>query len=49
MQHKQYESFEIFREAVDDLLEFLRKERGTVDLQPLFFRLTDAEIFRPER
>jgi cytochrome P450 len=40
LQHKQYESLEIFREAVDDLIQLVRDANGTIDLQPLFFRLT---------
>jgi cytochrome P450 len=40
MQHKQYESLEIFKEAVENLIECIQKERGTVDLQPLFVQLT---------
>jgi cytochrome P450 len=35
----QYKDFEIFRDAVDDLINALPSE-GVVDLQPLFFRLT---------
>jgi cytochrome P450 len=38
--HRQYEDLEVFREAVDELLEALSLEVGVVDLQPLFFRLT---------
>ncbi|KAH4054852.1 hypothetical protein HBH70_047010 [Parastagonospora nodorum] len=37
---KKYESLDIFREAVEDLIECIQKECGTLDLQPLFFRLT---------
>lgn len=37
--HKQYKDLEIFRESVENLLEAL-PSRGTVDLQPFFFRLT---------
>jgi cytochrome P450 len=40
LQHKQYESLEIFREAVDDLIQLVRDANGSIDLQPLFFRLT---------
>lgn len=39
-QHKQYENLEVFRPAVDDLIDRLQESSGTVDLQPLFFRLT---------
>ena len=39
-QHKQYEDLEVFRPAVDDLINRLQESSGTVDLQPLFFRLT---------
>ncbi|KAL8666552.1 MAG: hypothetical protein Q9202_001350 [Teloschistes flavicans] len=37
--HKQYENLELFQEAVDNLIGVL-PEKGMVDLQPLFFRLT---------
>lgn len=37
---KQYADLEIFREAVDDLIDNIPKEGGVIDLQPLFFRLT---------
>ncbi|KAI1082173.1 cytochrome P450 alkane hydroxylase [Whalleya microplaca] len=38
--HNQYESLDLFREPVDDLLRALPQEAGVVDLQPLFFRFT---------
>jgi len=38
--YRQYEDLEVFKEAVDELLDALPKERGVVDLQPFFFRLT---------
>lgn len=37
--HKQYEDLDIFRGAVDNLIDVIPRE-GVVDLQPLFFRLT---------
>jgi cytochrome P450 len=37
---KQYADLEIFREAVDNLINYIPKEGGAIDLQPLFFRLT---------
>jgi len=37
---KQYADLEIFREAVDNLIDNIPKEGGIIDLQPLFFRLT---------
>jgi len=40
LQHKQYENLEVFRTAVDDLLDIVQRSNGVVDLQPLFFRLT---------
>ncbi|KAF1843674.1 cytochrome P450 alkane hydroxylase [Cucurbitaria berberidis CBS 394.84] len=40
LQHKQYESLEVFRTAVDDLIHLVQQSNGTIDLQPLFFRLT---------
>ncbi|KAF2280400.1 cytochrome P450 alkane hydroxylase [Westerdykella ornata] len=40
LQHKQYENLELFRPAVDDLIQIIQESKGTVDLQPLFFRLT---------
>jgi cytochrome P450 len=36
----QYQNLDHFREHVDNLLARLPAERGTVDLQPLFFSLT---------
>jgi cytochrome P450 len=38
--HKQYESLDVFRNAVDDLIAAIPANGGVVDLQPLFFRLT---------
>jgi cytochrome P450 len=42
--YKQYEDLEVFKQAVDDLLDTIfdavTKHGGIVDLQPLFFRLT---------
>lgn len=40
LQHKQYESLELFQTAVDDLIQRIEGSNGPVDLQPLFFRLT---------
>ncbi|KAH8725091.1 cytochrome P450 alkane hydroxylase [Phaeosphaeriaceae sp. PMI808] len=40
LQHKQYETLEVFREAVDDLISLVQENDGVIDLQPLFFRLT---------
>ncbi|ORY14147.1 cytochrome P450 alkane hydroxylase [Clohesyomyces aquaticus] len=40
LQHKQYEDLEVFRQAVDDLIGLVEECNGTIDLQPLFFRLT---------
>lgn len=40
LQHKQYESLEVFRGAVDDLVQLIRDSKNIIDLQPLFFRLT---------
>ncbi|KAL9021456.1 MAG: hypothetical protein Q9185_001353 [Variospora sp. 1 TL-2023] len=37
--HKQYDDMALFQEVVDNLISVL-PEKGTVDLQPLFFRLT---------
>lgn len=37
---KQYTNLEIFREAVDNLIDNVPQGGGVVDLQPLFFRLT---------
>ncbi|PVH90348.1 cytochrome P450 alkane hydroxylase-like protein, partial [Periconia macrospinosa] len=39
-QHRQYETLDIFRTAVDDLIQIMRDSNGIIDLQPLFFRLT---------
>lgn len=38
-QHKRYDDLELFQEVVDNLISVL-PEKGMVDLQPLFFRLT---------
>ena len=38
--HKQYDDLEVFKEAVDDLIEVISQEDRAFDLQPLFFRLT---------
>lgn len=38
--YKQYDNLEVFREAVDNLIDIISQEDGVVDLQPLFFRLT---------
>jgi cytochrome P450 len=40
LQHKQYESLDVLRTAVDDLIQRVQEGSGLVDLQPLFFRLT---------
>jgi cytochrome P450 len=40
LQHKQYESLEVLRTAVDDLIQRIDEGSGLLDLQPLFFRLT---------
>lgn len=37
--HRQYDDLELFREVVDNLISVL-PEKGAIDLQPLFFRLT---------
>ncbi|KAL8707081.1 MAG: hypothetical protein Q9220_007821 [cf. Caloplaca sp. 1 TL-2023] len=37
--HRNYEDMELFREVVDNLITVL-PQKGTIDLQPLFFRLT---------
>lgn len=37
--HKQYDNLDVFREAVDNLIDAIPKE-GVVDIQPFFFRLT---------
>jgi cytochrome P450 len=37
--HKQYDDLELFQEVVDNLISVL-PDKGVVDLQPLFFRLT---------
>lgn len=36
----QYRNMDVFREHVDNLLTSLNSSKGTVDLQPLFFKLT---------
>lgn len=37
---QQYSDLDIFREAVDNLIDLISKEGGILNLQPLFFRLT---------
>jgi cytochrome P450 len=43
---KQYADLEIFREAVDNLIDNIPKEGGVIDLQPLFYR---QNLTRPYR
>ncbi|EUC27677.1 hypothetical protein COCCADRAFT_9781 [Bipolaris zeicola 26-R-13] len=40
LHHKYYSNLETFRNSVDELIHAVRECRGTVDLQPLFFRMT---------
>lgn len=40
LHHKHYSNLDIFRKSVDELIEVVKECRGTVDLQPLFFRMT---------
>ncbi|PSN61242.1 cytochrome P450 alkane hydroxylase [Corynespora cassiicola Philippines] len=40
LNHKNYENLEVFRAAVDDLIQIIHDRHGVIDLQPLFFRLT---------
>lgn len=40
LRKKQYKSLDLFRTAVDDLVQHVQDCKGTIDLQPLFFRLT---------
>ena len=40
LHHKKYNNLEIFKEAVDNLINCVQNSDGIVDLQPLFFRLT---------
>ncbi|KAI1539866.1 CypX Cytochrome P450 [Pyrenophora tritici-repentis] len=40
LQHKHYDNLEIFRVPVDDLIQLVGECRGTIDFQPLFFRMT---------
>ncbi|KAL6713131.1 hypothetical protein ACLMJK_009252 [Lecanora helva] len=42
LQHKHYETLDVFKQSVDDLIEVLSNhtQTGVVDLQPLFFALT---------
>ena len=39
LHHKQFESLEVFEEAVNNLILCIEETQGIVDLQPLFFRL----------
>lgn len=40
LQHKQYETLEVLRSAVEDLIQRIQESTGPIDLQPLFFRHT---------
>ncbi|KAJ6192116.1 cytochrome P450 alkane hydroxylase [Bipolaris maydis] len=40
LHHKYYSDLEMFRDSVDELVQAVREYGGTVDLQPLFFRMT---------
>ena len=40
LQHRHYESLDVFKQGVDDLIEILSSQSAVIDLQPLFFRLT---------
>jgi cytochrome P450 len=40
LHHKHYQSLDIFQAAIDDLISIIEASTGTLDLQPLFFRLT---------
>lgn len=38
--HNQYESLDVFRDPINDLLDALLEAGSVIDLQPLFFRFT---------
>lgn len=40
LQYRHYENLELFRDAVDDMIQLIETHKDTIDLQPLFFRLT---------
>jgi cytochrome P450 len=40
LQQEHYKSLEVFREAVDHLIQLVRDANGPIDLEPLFYRLT---------
>ena len=40
LHHKHYENLDIFKQSIEDLIDILSSQSGTIDLQPLFFRLT---------
>jgi cytochrome P450 len=40
LHHKHYESLDVFKQSVRDLIDVLSSHSGMIDLQPLFFRLT---------
>lgn len=40
LQHRHYETLDVFKRSVDDLIHSLSSQPGVVDLQPLFFLLT---------
>jgi cytochrome P450 len=40
LQRKHYEDLVVFRNPVNDLIRIIKNTKGSIDLQPLFFRLT---------
>jgi cytochrome P450 len=40
LHHKHYQNLDIFQDAINDLISIIEASNGTIDLQPLFFRLT---------
>ena len=40
LQYRHYETLDVFKPSVDDLIDILSSQPGVIDLQPLFFCLT---------
>ena len=40
LQHKHYETLDVFKQGVDNLIDIISSQSAVVDLQPLFLRLT---------
>jgi cytochrome P450 len=40
LQHQRYRNLDVFHETVEEMIHLIRSCNGTLDLQPLFFRMT---------